>query len=284
MVKDKSVMKEAMTVFLIGIGVSAGLGIASGIIFALFEGWHFVIFLSGFIMCYGAFAGWTLIYALQLLFCKSEYILKYSAMAIYYGGLGIAWVLNTRFPEKNIFVHMLIGIGVAVVINFIVTDVVVNKKEKERKEKEALHQAFEKGKEEGFEEGYRRGYAEKETNCDEEKAIIRAYDFIIKRIQPDGKFIDSETGLVYDTKNPYEIEEIVDVIAHRRLTYQSVLKTILSKTQPDGIYIDPETKEKFDMNSPYDRADIVTATMSEIRLKNKATNKNRNFVVKKEHF
>lgn len=68
------------------------------------------------------------------------------------------------------------------------------------------------------------------------------------------------------------------------ITYHSVLNLLLSKTSPDGIYIDPETKEEFDMNSPYDRADIVTATMSEMRLKNKATNKNRNFVVKKEHF
>ena len=53
------------------------------------------------------------------------------------------------------------------------------------------------------------------------------------------------------------------------ITYHSVLNLLLSKTSPDGIYIDPETKEEFDMNSPYDRADIVTATMSEMKLKTK---------------
>ena len=268
---DKERIKSAVKFSVIGLAVAVGLGAVLGAVFALFTETPFITaFISATFFCYFIFCGWTLINLILNVFFSEKYITAYSVAGIYYGGPLLATIANKFLPDVSLWLLLLAGFALAFAINFIVIDDITYKKEKKQKEYEMEHQIFLRGKEEGFKEGYRRGYAEKETNCDEEKAIIRAYDFIIKRIQPDGKFVDSETGLVYDTKNPYEIEEIVDVIAHRRLTYQSVLKTILSKTREDGIYTDPETKEEFDMNNIYDREEIVTAEMFRLEAEKKS--------------
>lgn len=259
---DKERIKSAVKFSVIGLAVAVVLGAILGAAAFLIIGGPFImVFTIIVFLIYFTCCGWTLINLILNVFFSEKYITAYSVAGIYYGGIILAGMANKLFPDMSLWFVFPVVFIIAFIVNFIVIEEITDRKEKKQREYEEEHKIFLQGKEEGFKEGYRRGYAEKETNCDEEKAIIWAYDFIIKRIQPDGKFVDSETGLVYDTKNPYEIEEIVDVIAHRRLTYQSVLKTILSKTRPDGIYIDPETKEEYDMNNIYDREEIVTAEM-----------------------